>query len=253
MTAPSEPAQAPPVAAVLPEPVQRWRLVAARAADAPRLTQRETTTAWEAAIRTSGLPMVPIALPSPTADADGAPPEPIRPRLSFGASLAVGMPADAELLDVLLAERWPRWRVREALEATIPDGWRLIDLEDVWLAGPALAGLVAAADYRIELDTDASAAAIGEACGALLTAESLPREREKGGATVTYDLRPLLIAAEVVAPGPPVVLTMRTRIHPSLGTGRSEEVVAAIAAVLGRPVATSSTVRVRLLLADEVD
>ena len=37
-------------------------------------------------------------------------------RISFGAPLPVGMAAEGELIDVVLTERWPAWRVREALE-----------------------------------------------------------------------------------------------------------------------------------------
>ena len=164
------------------------------------------------------------------------------------------MTADGELIDLLLAERWPRWRVREALEHHVPAGWRLIDLADVWLGGPALAGLVAAADYRITLDgvgvTDAE---VADAARALVDANALPRRREKGGGTVEYDLRPLLIAIAVADAGPPVVVRARTRFHPSLGTGRPEEVVAALGDQLGRPVAITEIVRERLLLADELD
>ena len=59
-----------------------------------------------------------------------------------------------ELIDVVLTERWPIWRVRNALTDRLPAGWRLVDLFDVWLAGPPLAGRVVAADYRIELASD---------------------------------------------------------------------------------------------------
>lgn len=240
---------------MLPEPIQRWRLVLARGVDAPPLSQRETTAAWEAAVRSSELPFVPVSLPAAGADdaADDVPAEALRPRLAFGAALATGMAADAELLDILLAQRLPRWRVREALESVIPDGWRLIDLEDVWLGGPSIAGLVAGADYRVTVETEAPSSTLADACRALLAAGSLPREREKGGGTVTYDLRPLLLDAAVVEPGPPAVLGIRTRIHPSLGSGRPEEVTSALADALGQPVRATSMVRVRLLLADEVE
>ena len=79
--------------------------------------------------------------------------------------------------------------------------------------------------------------------------------REKGGGSVDYDLRPLLIALSRRGdgPGPPVVVRARTRFHPSLGTGRPEEVVAALADVLGRPLTASTIVRERLLLADELE
>jgi hypothetical protein len=165
------------------------------------------------------------------------------------------MTADGELIDLLLAERWPRWRVREALEPHVPAGWRLIDLADVWLGGPALAGLVAAADYRITLDGASGVAGtdVAVAAQALVDASSLPRSREKGGASVEYDLRPLLVAVDVVDVGPPVIVRARTRFHPSLGTGRPEEVVAALADQLGRPLAVTEIVRARLLLADELE
>lgn len=222
------------------EPRQRWRLVLARAADAPEQTQRDLSQAWEAAIREAGLPL---------AWTDGAPP---KPRISFGAPLPVGMAADGELIDVVLTERWPVYRVREALAAVVPDGWRLVDLQDVWLAGPPLAGRVAAADYRITL-VDGDVAALVPACVALLAASHLPRQRAKGGGTVMYDLRPLVLSVSVVEAGPPVVLTMRTRFHPELGTGRPEEVVGALADLTGMPASVATMTRERLILADDLD
>lgn len=239
-------ARSEPAKAVVPEPRQRWRLVVARAADAPRLGQRETMDAWEAAVGASGLPVVRVA-----ANGSGAVGS-TRPRLAFGAPLAVGMPADGELIDLVLTERLPRWRVREALEPVLPDGWSLARLEDVWLAGPALGGIVAAADYRIVLGEGVDAGAVAAACRAMLAAATLPRERDKGGATVAYDLRPLLVDVAVVDAGPPPVVRARTRFHATLGTGRPDEVVAAIGDRLGGPVAATAIIRERLVLADEL-
>ena len=224
------------------EPRQRWRLVLARPASAPGQTQRELSDAWESAIRGSGLPL---------AWSEGATP---RPRISIGAPLPVGMAADGELLDIVLTERLPIHQVRDALSQVIPEGWRLVDLHDVWLAGPALAGRVAAADYRITLvDGVAAAVDIDRACAALLAADHLPRERAKGGGTVTYDLRPLVIDVSVAAPGPPLVIATRTRFHPELGTGRPEEVIGAIADLVGAPLAIEAIVRERLILAEDLE
>ena len=185
------------------------------------------------------------------------PGDPPKPRLAFGAPLPIGMTADGELIDVVLTERWPRWRVREALEPHVPVGWHLTDLADVWLGGPALAGAVAAADYRITLESGegVTSEAVATAAKTLLDATSLPRSREKGGGSVEYDLRPLLIALAVEGDGSgsPVVVHARTRFHPSLGTGRPEEVIAALADALGRPLTASAIARERLLLADALD
>ena len=210
-----------------------------RSSDAPSLTQRELADAWEAAVAASGLPV---------AWTDAATP---RIRLSFGAALPAGVAGEAELIDLVLTERWPTWRVREALAGRLPAGWTLVDLYDVWLAGPALAGRVAAADYRIAIDGSVGAAAVREACERLMAAATLPRERIKGGAAVRYDLRPLLANIEVADAGPPVVVRARTRFHPELGTGRPDEVIAALAEASGGPLEAATVVRERLILADD--
>ena len=49
-----------------------------------------------------------------------------------------------------------------------------------------------------------------------------------------------------------MTLRMRTRIHPELGTGRPDEVVAALADEAGTHLAIERAVRERLLLADEL-
>ena len=65
-----------------------------------------------------------------------------------------------------------------ALAGAVPAGWHLIEIEDVWLGAPPLAGQVAAADYRIELG-DVDAGAIARAAAQILASAHLPRERVK--------------------------------------------------------------------------
>jgi radical SAM-linked protein len=196
--------------------------------------------AWTAAFESAGLPV---------ARTEGDRP---RPRISFAAPLPVGMAAEAELIDIVLVERWPAWRVRDALAPRLPEGWRLVELSDVWLAGPPLAGRVAAADYRIELAGRPDVASLDRAAEEILAADRLPRERLKGTGAVPYDLRPLLIDV-AVRRGPPVVITTRTRFHPELGTGRPEEVLAALGDRLGTALEAMAIVRERLLLVDDLD
>lgn len=233
-------ASAPPEPEIPAEPRQRWRLVVARDEAAAEQTQRELGSAWEAGLEAAGLPL---------ARNNG------RPRISFGAPLPVGMAARAELVDVVLTERWPAWRLREAVEAVVPAGWRLVDAHDVWLAGPPLAGRVLAADYLVRLADDAPGdlvGRLGDAASALVAARRLERQRTKGGGLVTYDLRPLLLDVSVDV-GPQTVIRARTRIHPELGTGRPEEVVAALGDYLGVAIPVASIVRERLWLADDLE
>jgi hypothetical protein len=74
----------------------------------------------------------------------------------------------------------------------------------------------------------------------------------------SYDLRPLLISiATAVEAGEAgneqVVVRVRTRIHPELGSGRPEEVVAALAEALGAPLEATETIRERLVLSDDLE
>jgi hypothetical protein len=79
----------------------------------------------------------------------------------------------------------------------------------------------------------------------------------------SYDLRPLLISihssggAATAKPGEEhpkhVVIGLRTRIHPELGSGRPEEVLAALADEAGIPLEAVEMVRERLVFAEELD
>ena len=243
---------------------QRWRVVYARSESAPHLAQRDQQSAWEAALRASGLPVV------------GQDLEPPRPRIAFAAPLGVGLPAERELADLFLAERLPVAEVRDALEANLPEGHRLVELLDVWLGEAALPGQVVAADYRAEVrvfgaadgEDGASASpmfdALADAARRLLREVTLPRTRDKGGRAVAYDLRPLLADISVMeAPGPPaddladpvasraglVQLRIRVRYDPERGVGRAEEVLAALAESAGLELSLEALVRERMLLA----
>jgi radical SAM-linked protein len=227
------------------DPRQRWRLVVARdgGGTAAADPQRDVADAWLATLEAAGLPL---------ARTEGAR---ARARVSFGAPIPVGMAANGELIDVVLTERWPAWRVREALGGRLPAGWRLVELHDVWLAGPPLAGRVAAADYRITLAASPpiDPGGLRDAARALLAASRIVRQRAKGTGTVDYDLRALLVDVGVADDGPPVVIQTRTRFHPELGTGRPEEVVAAVGDHVGVSLEIATIVRERLILAEDLD
>ena len=239
MEARSVPADRTPGDLVAP-PRQRWRLVVARSADAPRLAGRELADAWEEALEGTSLP-----LHRPAGRSRG--------RVAFAAPLQLGIAAERELAEVFLAERVPIWRMRTALDEALPRGWSLVDLFDVWVGGPPLAGRVVGADYRIELGEAVDPDAMEAAARGLLDARELPRVRQKGEGSVAYDLRQLLGDVSVYRPGGTPSLRVRTRIHPELGTGRPEEVVAALGERLGRPLEVRIIVRERLILADDME
>jgi hypothetical protein len=200
---------------------------------------RAYTTLWEAALLASGLPVVIV---------DSG-----RPRFSLAAQLPAGAAGRAELADTWLTERWPAWRVREGLEPVLPPDHELVGCEDTWLGAPALPGRVAAADYLIELREPLDRALAGVAAGRLLAAASLPRVRTKGTSTKTYDLRPLLLAIDVEPSSSGGRVRVRTRLHPELGSGRPDEVIAALGEELGVALTPTAIARERLVLIEDLE
>ena len=209
--------------------------------------QREQLAAWEAALVGSGLPIAGLDAPKP------------RPRFAQGAPLAASIPGEQELADVWLVERVPQWRAREALLPVMPDGFRLVDLYDVWLGEAALPGRVVASVYRATMAGPAvELGLVRAAVRSLLDATVLPRERRKGDAVVAYDLRAFIDGIEVEgipedapegAPGD-VVVRMVLRHDPEKGIGRPEELLACLGDVLAAPLVVTGLVRERLVLAD---
>lgn len=234
-----------PVVSAPTELRQRWRLTFARAAaaDGEAPAGRDYTALWETALGNSGLPLA-------TTDAG-------RFRFALGAPLPARTAGHAELADLWLTERVATWRVREGLDRVLPSGHELVALENVWLGAPALAGRIAAADYVVSLSGAVDREAIGAAAERLMAADRLVRERAKGGGMKSYDLRALLISIEignVAGDGDEeVVVRLRGRIHPELGSGRPDEIIAALGEELGRPLVPVETIRERLVLGDEVE
>ncbi|HEX5825437.1 MAG TPA: TIGR03936 family radical SAM-associated protein [Candidatus Limnocylindrales bacterium] len=248
MQPPTDPTAAAEAPAPEPDPPaevrQRWRLTFRRGAVPAELVGRAAIEAWQAALGESGLALAQL-------DAAG------RPRIAFAAPLPAASEGEAELAEIFLAERIPAWRLREAIADRLPAGHELLSAEDVWLGAPALPGRVVAADWRVELEpAGIDRDTLEAAAERLLAAASLPRTRSKGGADKLYDLRPLLddirvtkaVAGEPVT-GERVAVGIRTRFRPELGSGRPEEVVAALGESAGTELLITRIVREGLVLA----
>jgi radical SAM-linked protein len=219
---------------------QRWRLVFARDEEARFLSHLDAVKLWERAFRRGRIPV---------ATSEGFSP---RPRVVFAAPLQLGMLAEHELADLFLAERLTLPDLRARLTAGMPRGYRVVDLRDEWVGAPALAPQLVAADYRMVL-LGVERAAADAAIRALLTAGKLPREKRREDKVVAYDLRPLVLGlrSRELGDGAPgaepalstVGLWMRLRHAQDGGSGRAEEVVAALADALPGHSAAGSSLR----------
>jgi hypothetical protein len=174
--------------------------------------------------------------------------------LTFAAALPVGVAVEQDLADLVLAERLAVWVVREGVVRAAPDGIQVTDIHDVWLGGPPLAAIAAGADYRMTIEpaTDPGAEPLRRAAAQLLAAATIPRQRAKGGGSVGYDLRPLLATIRVSDGGGPRTIQARTRFHPERGAGRPDEVLGALSDLVGCRLVAGTTVRVRVILAEEL-
>ena len=246
------------------EPRQRWRIVVARDTPARDVVHREVAAAWEAGLTAGDLPLA--------MSVGGTP----RPRISFAAPAPLGMLAARELIDVVLTELVTVDRVRAAVQAAAPAGYRVVDLYDIWIGSSTLPSLVVAGDYRMTLHaSDAGGGPLGlaevqAAVDDLLAAPRIERQRSKGQGTATVDIRPHLFGMRVTgdaavtggsagasaSPGLTargVRLWMRLRLGGEGGVGRPEEVVAALGERLERLLIVDELTRERIVLADDPD
>ncbi len=217
---------------------QRWRLTFARDEEARYLSHLDAVHLWERAFRRGEIPL---------ATSEGFNP---RSKLVFAAPLQLGMLAEHDLADLFLAERLTSPDLRRRLASGMPRGYRVVDLHDVWVGAPALAPQLAAADYRVTL-FNVKHGDLAAAVARLMDADKLPRQRHREKRSISYDLRPLLLDAQVHAPDPTAIaqavvaqapapadlaavdLWLRLRHSQDGGSGRVEEVVAALASELG--------------------
>jgi len=86
-----------------------------------------------------------------------------KPRVASAAPLPRGATAEADLVELFLAERLPVDEVRRKVAVGLPEGMRLVMLEDEWIGAPSLASRVAAVVYRVDVWAGGPAPAPGSA------------------------------------------------------------------------------------------
>ena len=118
----------------------------------------------------------------------------------------------------------PVERLGETLQATLPAGIRVLNVESVDERAPTLQTQVASAEYEVTLTELSDRSELERRIESVLQSPSLPRER-RGKA---YDLRPLIENLQIMesgtqVPGPQKIF-MRLAAREG-ATGRPEEVL----------------------------
>ncbi|HSB00636.1 MAG TPA: TIGR03936 family radical SAM-associated protein [Anaerolineales bacterium] len=131
---------------------------------------------WERAARRAELPL---------AYSQGFHPQ---PKMNMAAALPLGFSSRCEMMDLKLEHDVPLDDLATRLNATLPAGLQVVNIEQVDERAPALQTQVASAEYEVTLTESVDGAALKRKVDSVLAAAVLPRERRGK----TYDLRPLV-------------------------------------------------------------
>jgi radical SAM-linked protein len=183
-------------------------------------------TIWERAARRAGLPL---------AYTQGFHPQ---PKINLASPLPLGISSRCEIVDLRLREDIDLTDLPSRLQAAMPSGIGIIQVEQVAEGAPALQTQIVAAEYEAALTEAIDGSALKRKMQELLASESLPRQRRGK----EYDLRPLIEMLEMNSEN-----KIRMRLSAREGaTGRPEEVLDA----LGVAIENVRIERTRLIFGD---
>jgi radical SAM-linked protein len=148
-------------------------------------SHRDVARMWERALRRATLPV---------AYTEGFSPH---PKLSFGLALSTGHESLGEYLDIDLAEPVDVERIAARLAPCLPIGLDVQAAAEIEPGTPSLQQAVTSCTWRIEV-VGLGPAELDERVDACLRAGSLVVTRERKGHKVTDDLRPAILALDVV-------------------------------------------------------
>ena len=198
--------------------VQRLQIRFAAEGPLKYVSHLDLMRVWERVCKRAGLPLATSRGFSP------------RPKIALAAPLAVGATSEAEILDLLLTNRVDLQSTMRALSAELTPGLQIIDIREGPLKQASLQSMLRAACYEVEVPDRRSPEAWRRAIDDLLAREEIPWSHRRGKDTKSYDLRPLILAIELVGVQEGTArLDMRLR-NDERGAGRPEQVTLALGA-----------------------
>jgi radical SAM-linked protein len=193
--------------------LNRYRITFARDRAIRFVGHLDLAKTWERILRRAGLPV---------AYSQGFHP---LPKITFASALPVGCTSEAEVMDVVLTEPIAPSDMAARLAPALPAGIAIASITEVPLNAPALQAALRWAEYVVTVETDETREQVESKVQTFLAAPSLMRERRGK----SYDLRPLVLSLTVEAVlASSVQLVMRLLADASAGTGRPDEVLAAL-------------------------
>ena len=160
---------------------------------------------WERAARRAELPL---------AYSQGFHPQ---PKMNLASALPLGFSSRCEVLDMRLERDTPLDGLGDKLNATMPTGIRILNVEQVDDRAPALQTQVVSAEYEVTLTEPVDGSELTRRINSVIDSESIPRTRRNK----EYDLRPLV--EKLLLQGDSKIFMKLTAIEGA--TGRPEEVL----------------------------
>ncbi len=145
------------------------------------------------------------------------------PQIQLASALPLGFSSHCELVDMRLKETLPLDGLVARIQAAVPSGLQIMQVEEVDERAPALQTQVIASEFEVTLLEAVDVLELTQRVAALLSSESILRERRGK----PYDLRPLIESISLT-PGDPTRLTLILAAREG-ATGRPEEVLDALA------------------------
>ena len=165
---------------------QRIRITFGKGGVLQWVSHLDTMRTWERTLRRAKLPLAYTQGFSP------------HPRIALAAPLPVGFEGERELMDAWLDPPLAPAEVRAQLDAVLPPGLELVDVDEVAERLPSLQSSLRAARYRIAFDArELQPAVLAARLAEVLALESLEWEERRGEKTRTVDLRPGVLEATV--------------------------------------------------------
>lgn len=186
-----------------PPTVAKVRLRFAKRGRLRFASHRDVARAFERAVRRAGIPI---------AHSHGFNPH---PRLSWVSAAPTGAASEAEYLEIGLTRLMEPSEVAAALDAALPDGVDVLDAVTIPLGSTALADLIDATRWRLELP-GVSAEELQVAVSALMATESLVVERVMKNGRKPVDVRAAVRVAVVTDPVAGPVLTTDHGLQPGV-------------------------------------
>jgi radical SAM-linked protein len=213
---------------------QRLRITFAKDEPIKYISHLDLMRAWERALRRAQVPL---------AYSEGFNP---RPKISIAAPLPVGFTGRGEVMDIVLSSRISPYNFAKRIKPHLPPGLEILSVEEVYLSLPSLQSQMRYAEYRVVVESEEALAEMEKRVEEVLSAQSLPRQRERKGKVTEYDLRPLIDDLWIEGrEGGAYILGMRLQSD-SQATGRPDEALEA----MGLGDVPRSIERTRCLLGD---